>query len=144
MVNWKKVTMGGVVAGVAMAVIGWFVMMPLFQMMFPELMAEYEGCVFRPWDDPWMSYMFVHPLVIGLIMAFVFNLFQPFKKKSFIERGLYYGLAFWLLYSVPGMLVTMSSFMVSAEMVLSWTIEFLIEMPIAGIIIAKAAECKNV
>jgi len=29
-------------------------------------------------------------------------------------------------------------------MVLSWTIEFLIEMPIAGIIIAKAAECKNV
>jgi len=140
MIDWKNVIIGGIAAGFVMFILGWFVMMPVLEMIFPGLPAEYESGVFRAWDDPLMSYMFIHPFVIALIMAFVFNAVHPFKKKGFVERGIYYGLMFWLLVTVPGMLVTLSSFNVSVEMVLSWTIEFLIEMPITGIIIAKLAE----
>lgn len=140
MVDWKNVIIGGIAAGFVMLILGWFVIMPVMELIWPGLMTEYESGVFRAWDDPLMSYMFIHPFVIALIMAFVFNAVQPFKKKEFVERGIYYGLLFWLLVTVPGMLVTLSSFNVSVEMVLSWTIEFLIEMPIAGIIIAKLAE----
>jgi len=139
--NWKNVIVGGIAAGFVMLVLGWFVMMPALEMIFPGLSAEYETSgVFRAWDDPLMSYILIHPFVIALIMAFVFNAVQPFKKKEFVERGIYYGLLFWLLVTVPGMLMTLSSFNISVEMVLSWTLEFLIEMPIAGIIIAKLAE----
>ena len=140
MVDCKKVVISGLAAGLVMLVLGWFVMMPLMEMIFPGLMSEYENGVFRPLNDPLMSYMFIHPFVIGLVMAYVFQVFKPFPKKKFVGRGIHYGFMFWLLVTVPGMLVTLSSFVVSVDMVLSWTVEFLIEMPIAGIIIAKFAE----
>ena len=140
MVECKKVIIGGLAAGLIMLILGWFVLMPVLGMIFPGLQAEYESGIFRPWDDPLMSYMFIHPFIIGLVMAYVFQAFKPYPKKSLVMRGISYGFMFWLLVTVPGMLVTLSSFNVSVEMVLSWTLEFLIEMPIAGIIIAKLAK----
>ena len=140
MVECKKVIIGGLAAGLVMLILGWFVMMPIFGMIFSGLQAEYESGVFRPWTDPLMSYMFIHPFIIALVMAYVFQAFKPYPKKDDVMRGISYGFAFWALVTVPGMLVTLSSFMVSFDMVLSWTVEFLIEMPIAGIIIAKLAK----
>ena len=141
MVNCKKVIISGLAVGLVLFVLGWVVMMPLMTMIFPGLSSEYETSgVFRPWDDPAMSYIFLHPFVIGLVMAYIFQAFKPFPKKKLVKRGICYGFMFWLLVTVPGMLMTLSSFMVSLDMVLSWTLEFLIEMPIAGIIIAKLAE----
>jgi len=141
MVECKKVIIGGLAAGLVMLVLSWFILMPILGMIFPELPTEYETSgVFRPWDDPLMSYMFIHPFILCLVMAYVFQAFKPYPKKDDVMRGISYGFMFWLLVSIPGMLATLSSFAVSFDIVLTWTVEFLIEMPIAGIIIAKLAK----
>jgi len=140
MVDCKKVIWVGLLAGLVMALVSWVVLMPLFNMIFPDLMAEYESSVFRPWDDPLMSYVFVHPFIMGMILAYVFQEFKPYPKKKFIGRGLHYGFMFWLLVTVPGMLMSLSSFAISTDMVVSWSLDALIDFMIAGVIIAKLSK----
>jgi hypothetical protein len=140
MVECKKVIIAGIAAGIVMLIVS-FGLMPVWDMIFPGLSAEYtDSGIFRPWDDPWMSYIFIQPFIMGMILAFVFNEVHPFKKMEWIKRGLFYGFTFWALVTIPGMLVTYSSFLVSANMVISWTIDGLIGLLLAGIVVAKLAE----
>lgn len=140
MVECKKVILAGIPAGLVMLAVS-FGLMPVWDMIFPGLSAEYvDSGIFRPWSDPWMSYIFIQPFITGLILAFVFNGLHPFKKMKWLKRGLFYGFVFWSLVTIPGMLVTYSSFLVSANMVISWTLNGLIGLLLAGLIVVRFAE----
>lgn len=134
----SKMLVSGLVAGVVMLI----VMMAngfLWNALFPNIMTEYENtAMFRPYEDPLMYYMYVQPFVIGIAASWVYsNVKGISKRKKASSRGAMFGFYWWLIVSVPGMLVTYASFQVSPEMVMSWTVGLLAQLVLGGIVLAK-------
>lgn len=138
MADWMKTFKSGLAAGVVMLAAS-LVLMPVWNAVFPGLQAEYYNAMFRPWSDPRMSYIFVHPFVLGLAMAYAYDYFgKSFKGRDYLRQGAAYGFVVFVLASIPGMLMTYSSFSVSAEMVLSWTLNGLVQLLAGGAALAWA------
>jgi len=58
-------------------------------------------------------------------------------QGSIANKGTQFGLAVWLIATVPGMLISYSSFTLSLLTIISWTVSGLIEIVVAGIILAR-------
>ena len=134
----KKVFLPGLVAGIAMLAVSMLVNQ-FVNMFVPSVAAEYvNSALFRPWSDPLMSLIFVHPFLLGFILAWVWNKVKPlFVSGSVWQKGTRFGLVVWLVASIPGMFISYSSFPVSLSMISSWLISGLISVIVAGWIFAK-------
>jgi hypothetical protein len=134
---FRKVIVTGLVAGLSMLVVAVGLSF-LSNLALPGLMAEYTNTeLFRPWDDPLMSIYFAYPFVMGLALAWFWNrVKESFQGGNAWGRGLQYGLAYWIIASIPGMIVTYSSFQVSFLMVLSWTVMGLVQVVVGGMVCA--------
>lgn len=105
---------------------------------FPEAIAEYSNSeIFRQMDDPLMYYIFLHPLVMGVILSFIWLKVRGLIGGEGLKKGLTYGFYVWLFFGVPGMLMTISSFQVSTFLVGTWTISVLAQDLVAGVALAK-------
>lgn len=134
----KKVFLYGLLVGVVMLILGMAVSNGLSALL-PSLAKEYQNIsLFRPWSDPLMSIFFVYPFIMGWVLAWVWN-----KTKSLVpgqgvwSRGAKFGLAFWVVTMIPGMVMSYSSFQISLVMVLSWSLSGLVSDLCAGLILAK-------
>lgn len=138
MIKIKSTLIPGLITGVGLLVVG-FVLSWITGLIFPSVQTEYETSgLFRPWSDPIMQLYFAYPFILGIVLAFVWDkLKAQVKGKNIISRGLNFGLTYFLVATIPGMFITYSSFYVSTALVLSWTINGLLEGVIAGIILAK-------
>jgi hypothetical protein len=134
----KKILIPGIVAGIAMLVVG-LVLSYLFGAVFPQVTTEYQTPgLFRPWTDPWMSYIYVHPFIMGVLLAWLWQMTKGMVKDSSpIKKGYKWGCYLWVVFGIPGMLMTLSSFPVSYLMVASWSISALVQYKLAGIVFAK-------
>jgi len=133
----KKIVLTGILAGLAILIVAMLLNL-LFNLVFPSLQAEYENAnLFRPWSDPKMSIFFAYPFVLGIVLAWFWDKTKSlFKQKSFWNRGFSFGLMYWIIASIPGMIITYSSFQLSLLIVLSWTIMGFVEAVCAGLICA--------
>ncbi|MDP3941675.1 MAG: hypothetical protein Q8Q49_05195 [bacterium] len=134
----KKVLLQGILAGCA-GLASSLVMGYVMNGMFPGLVFEYDNpSLFRPWSDPLMSLYFLHPFVLGIILAFVFSKTKKlFVKAGFVQTGLRFGGLFWFLTSIPGMLISYSTFPVSLIMIVSWSMSSLAMILASAIVLAK-------
>jgi hypothetical protein len=110
----------------------------LFNSLFPSLILEYGNFrLFRPWSDPLMLLYFIAPLLLGFILSFVWNKSKHlFKEKKLLKRGFNFGIIYWII-TIPGMVITYSSFKISLLMAVSWSASIFIQAVCAGIILAK-------
>jgi hypothetical protein len=133
----KRVILFGLLAGLAMLIVS-VALGPLFNLIFPSLAAEYNNTnLFRPWSDPIMYLMLVEPFVLGIILAWIFYITKGlFKEKVVWKRGIYFGLCYWVV-TIPGMVISYSSFPISLLMVVTWSISILIQAIVAGLIYAR-------
>jgi len=133
----KKIVLSTIIVGIVMAILGFISQATWVSTLHPTLMQEYQSGAYIAWSDPLMSYVFVHPFVVALIMSLVYLWFNPFQKiKSIYKKGAYYGFVFWLIGTLPGMLMTLSSFspdMVSEKTILVWTLDGLVKAVLGGI-----------
>lgn len=133
----KKILLSGLIAGIAALVTGALLSI-LFNVTAPSLVTQYENAaIFRPWSDPLMSLYYAYPFILALPLAWIWN-----KVKSLIHgyawnRGLQFGLVYFVCASIPGMWITYSSFQVSLPMVLSWTLAGLLQGIAIGLVFAK-------
>ncbi|MDD4901920.1 MAG: hypothetical protein PHE24_02180 [Patescibacteria group bacterium] len=134
----KKNLIFGLLAGLAMLVVG-LAISRLFTMIYPAINAEYANpAIFRPWSDPLMSLYFLYPFVLGIILAFFWDMVKDKIKGAQVWiRGINFGLGYFVLAGIPGMLISYSTFKVSLMMIASWLISGLINAIIAGWIFAK-------
>lgn len=132
----KKIIVSGLAAGAAMLVVG-FAAGYLFMFIFPSLTAEYSNtALFRPWADPIMSFYFVHPFAVGLILAWVWSRVRGVVGGAgWAAKGVRFGLGY-LLVTIPGMLISYASFPLSLLMVVSWSVSILMQALVAGLILA--------
>lgn len=98
----------------------------------PSLKAEYETPAFRPWSDPIMSLFFAYPVVLGVLLSYVWFI----TRKSW-KSGLEFGIAFGLLMSVPMFIVNYSSFTFSTLMVGTWALMNFVNMIVAGLALER-------
>ena len=133
----KKVILFGLLAGLAMLIVS-VALGPLFNLIFPSLAAEYNNTnLFRPWSDPIMYLMLVEPFILGVILAWIFSVTKGlFKEKNVWKKGIYFGLCYWVI-TIPGMVMSYSSFPISLLMVTTWSISILIQAIVAGLIYAR-------
>jgi len=135
----KKIFIPGIVAGIAMLIIG-MGLSYLFNAILPQLSAEYENtsaALFRAWEDPLMSLYFIYPILTGLVLAWAWNRIKDHLKGDLAKKAVNFGLGYFLVATIPGMLVTYASFQISLLMVLSWTISSLVNAVVASLILAK-------
>ena len=134
----KKILLSGLVAGFVMLIVS-MIISALFGIVFPSLQTEYSNPnLFRSWSDPLMSLYFVYPFVLGLILAWVWDKTKGlFKEKIFWKNAVNFAFGYWLVASVPGMLITYSSFPLSLIIVLSWTVGGLVQAVCAALVYSK-------
>lgn len=132
----KKVLVG-LIAGAIMLPVGMLIGQ-LFQAVAPSIKIEYENTqLFRPWSDPIMSIMFVHPFIVGIILAWIWDITKGVVKGNVpMEKGLYFGFVYWVV-TIPGMIISYSSFPVSPILIISWSASILAQSLCSGILFSK-------
>jgi hypothetical protein len=84
-----------------------------------------------------MYYMVVHPFIVGIILAWVWDRVKGVVGGTgWAGRGLKFGLAYWVV-TIPGMLISYSSFQISVAMVAIWTVTILVQALCAGMVFAR-------
>jgi membrane protease YdiL (CAAX protease family) len=85
-----------------------------FHFLYPTLKTEYENQnLFRPWNDPIMSFYYAELFLVGIILAWIWEFTKSIAKgENPLEKGFYFGLIYWVI-TLPGMLMSCSSFPVS-------------------------------
>jgi len=132
----KKVITPGLAAGLVMMLAG-IGLSRLYTIVFPTLESEYtDSYLFRPWTDPIMSLYFVHPFLVGLLLAWIWDKTKTAFPYSFssMEKTITFASVYWL-FSICGMIMTYSSFPVSLLMVASWTFTVLIEGALGALVL---------
>ncbi len=125
------------VAGAIMLVAG-MLTGQLFQLVVPSIKLEYMNpCLFRPWSDPMMSLVFIEPFIIGFILVWLWDKTKSLiTGETFLEKGIKFGLSYWVI-SIPGMIMSYSSFPVTLLLVINWSVSGLIQTLCAGIYLSK-------
>jgi len=133
----KKIFLPGLVAGLAMLVVG-FIVSQLFQLIFPYLRSEYaNGAIMRQWSDPTMLLSLIVPFIIGVILAWLWSaLKELIKGGRGHERGMRFGIYFWII-TLPGMIMSYSIFSVSLLMTVTLSISMLAQSICAGMILER-------
>ena len=119
------------VIGILMLVVG-MGLNTIITMFFPGLQTEYVNPAFRPWTDPIMSLFFLYPVVMGMLLTWLW-----FKTRKSWKSGLDFGLTMAVLFTIPSFLVNYSSFTFSFSMILSWTIVGFVNVVVAGLALEK-------
>lgn len=133
----KKAILFGLLTGILLLAVG-MGLSQLLNALFPQLVTEYANvAIYRPWDDPKMSLFFIYPFLVAILLAFAWMKHKTAFQGSALKKGLKFGLVYFVIAIIPGMLMSYSSFQVSALMVASWTLSGLLYGVIAGLIYAK-------
>ncbi|MFH1520707.1 MAG: hypothetical protein ABID61_03620 [Candidatus Micrarchaeota archaeon] len=104
----------------------------VFNIIFPTLQSEYVNPVFRPWTDPIMSLFFLYPVVLGVILTYLW-----IRTKKSWKNGIDFGVVLGILMAVPSFIVNVSSFSFSLLMVGSWTLFGFVSVIVAGLALEK-------
>lgn len=132
----KKIIFPGIIAGIAILVLS-FTISYLFMIM-PSVNADYNNVqVMRSFQDPLMSLYFAYPFVLGIALAWIWNKTKGLIKGSVWKRGIDFGFAYFVIATIPGMLISYSSFPLSIFTIISWLVSGLIAAIVAGMIFAK-------
>ena len=132
----KKIILPGIVAGIFTLILGMAISY-LF-MLIPSVNADYNNSsIMRTWQDPIMSLYFIYPFVFGIVLAWVWNKSKGLFKGSAWKRGTHFGLTYFIIATIPGMLISYVSFPISIFTIISWTVSGLVDAIAAGWIFAK-------
>ena len=133
----KKIIVPGLTAGVVILILGMvisYIFMP-----FPSIRADYNSTsvIMRSWADPLISLFLLYPFVLGVALAWFWDKSKHVFKGSFIKRGFGFGFAYFVIATIPGMLISYSSLSLSLLTIISWAISGFINAVAAGMIFAK-------
>ena len=133
----KKIFRGGMATGLVL-LLAHLLMSFLFAALAPQVMLEYQNtALFRSWDDPLMSLYFGYPFILGLGLSYAWENIKSVLTGSEGQKILKFSFSYFLMATIPGMLITYSSFQVSLLIVLSWTAFGFIDAMLAALTLSR-------
>ena len=136
--EWSRLVAGSLLTSVILLGVGTLFHFTI-PVLAPQLEQEYRNAaLFRPWEGWTRLYMLVHPLLYGWVFATVFLLVQAHvgtANLGGIRDGLAYGIAVFIVGSLPIYALNFASFSVSAGVVLAWIIQSLCQYAAAGLVL---------
>jgi hypothetical protein len=136
----KKVLVPGLVAAIGM-IAAIMVLGYLSNLLFPSVKAEYESTtMFRPWSDPLMYLYFIQPFLLSISLTWGWDKIKNLFHGGLGRKAFNLTLVYMIMASLPGMLMTISSFQVSALMTLTWTISSFFQVWIAALIFIRMSK----
>jgi len=133
----KTIVVSGIVAGIVILVLSMTVSTAT-QALFDYNVLTLVGM--RSVNDPISMLFFLHPFVVGLAMAILYD----FTKKSFtgtaIRKGIVLGLLGWIVYGIPSAFIVFSSMDYPIGFTVNSVIGSLLYMLGAGITITKLSK----
>lgn len=110
----------------------------VFNAIFPDIKELYANqAIFRPWNDPLMYIYFCYPLLLGYILAWAWTWAKDTIPGSLLSKTVKFALVYWLMASLPGMLMTYSSFQLPLVMIVCWTTTAFLQAFAAALVYAK-------
>jgi len=131
----KKLVISTVLAGIAILIINQ-VFSILLQNIFAYNVLTLAG-MRNAMADPIMILFFVHPFVVALVMAIVYNSVKKAFNGTSMQKGINYGLTVFAVSAIPSAFMVYSSMDYPIGFTLSTILGPLVYMLSAGIIIAK-------
>jgi hypothetical protein len=133
----KTIVISGIVAGIVILVLS-MIVSTATQVLFDYNVLTLAGM--RSVNDPVSILLFLHPFVVGLAMAILYD----FTKKSFtgtaIRKGIVLGLLGWVVYGIPSAFIVFSSMDYPIGFTVNSVIGSLVYMLGAGITITKLSK----
>ena len=137
--NQVRIFQAGVLVGIALLILnsieGWI---------FNGQYLNSDPALWKEMAGNWWIYMLAFNLVVGLILALVYGVLHNGIPDKGISKGIQFGFWVWLVGSVPGLLMTIITMAVPAELVVIWIVSNLFNLLIAGIILGAVIKFKNV
>lgn len=139
----KKIILPGLLIGL-ISFMASMVVSQIFKIVFPSIGAEYQNlALFRAQSDPLMMLFFLHPFLVGIILAWFWSKAKNMFGED-MKGGIMFGLTYWVIATIPGMFATYSSMPYSLAIVTSWLISGLVTAIIGGIILVKLNKQRGV
>jgi hypothetical protein len=134
----KNIIVTGLVVGFTMLVLA-MIFGVLINAALPALATEYDNTnLFRSWSDPIMFVYFLYPFFLGIALAWVWDKTKGvIGEGSIWVRGSRFARSYWIVATLPGILVTYSSFPISLAITLTWLLSSLLQLLCAGFIYAR-------
>ena len=133
----KTIVVSGIVAGIVILVLS-MIVSTATQALFDYNVLTLAGM--RSVNDPVSMLFFLHPFVVGLAMAILYD----FTKKSFtgtaIRKGVVLGLLGWVVYGIPSAFIVFSSMDYPMGFTVNSVIGSLVYMLGAGITITRLSK----
>jgi uncharacterized membrane protein len=133
----KTIVVSGIAAGIVVLVLSMAVSTAT-QALFDYNVMTLVGM--RSVNDPISMLFFLHPFVVGLAMAILYD----FTKKSFtgtaIRKGIVLGLLGWVVYGIPSAFIVFSSMDYPIGFTVNSVIGSLVYMLGAGITITRLSK----
>ncbi|MEK9165345.1 MAG: hypothetical protein AAB525_00605 [Patescibacteria group bacterium] len=136
--NYKKIMLAGSAAGIVHIIFGTLTCGWLFKGIYliePTNVWKFTGQ--SGFSGSQIAIMTIGNIVIGVILAGAYAWLKAGIPGAGIKKGLNYGLALWLVGTLPGMFSTYMFMTVATAVVLYWIVIGLVNYLILGVIIAK-------
>jgi hypothetical protein len=131
----KKVFTTGFIAGLVLLAIS-FLALQVMILVFPNLTDEYYSPAVISTSERLVLY-FIHPFVMSITFAWFWNQFKSGIEGNWIYRGVWVGLIYGAVATLPAMWITFSSLNVTLTMAITWFIYGVFAAIVAGLIFAK-------
>jgi hypothetical protein len=138
MLSAPALLISSLLAGLTLFLVGlaFFFLVPLIA---PEVGQAFQNAaLFRPWHGWTRAYMALHPFVYGFIFAACFLLVRDLAGgpgRVGLRGGLGFGLAVFLVGSLPVFALNFASFQVDAGVIVSWALQSLCQYLAAGAVL---------
>ena len=134
----KKIIISGLVAGLAMLVVGAMLGF-LSGAVFPSLRTAYSNAaLFRSFTDTiFISVFVIQPFIAGLLLSWLWSKTNSILKgKDPYRKGISFGLVYWVI-MLLGLMLGYASSPIPLLMIASWSVSLLAQALCAGLIYAK-------
>ena len=134
----QKTILWGVVAGLAMTIIGFLVNI-VFGTLYPNLQALYEDtAIFIAMDSMRSLLFWVYPFVLGIALAWVFPMLrQKLNTQNPLNASLRFAWIYFVIAALPAFFINLGSFNLPIAMIASWTVMSFLNGWAAGFIFVK-------
>ena len=136
--EWGRLPGAALISGTALFAVG-----AAFHFLSPFVFTQVEQAyrneaLFRPWVGWTRVYMVIHPWLYGVLFAGAFLAMRATAGAANVggmRDGLCYGLAVFLIGSLPVFALNFASFQVSAGLVACWGLQSLCQYSLGGLVL---------